>query len=192
VLQLKQQNGCTEIEGDADQKKTHKPGKIKRAGKEPVKDVKTPKKSKHSALEFRKEVCPQCGKLYSHSSMKVHAITHIEMSDKEKPFQCNECTKGFKFSSALSKHKATHSTKERKFNCEFCEFTFNTQDGRRYHVKSKHMDIKPFNCKLCSIMRFTKNNLLVQYVDFELKRCFFIKKKNHFFQTPASPYAVHV
>ena len=41
--------------------------------------------------------------------------------------QCNQCSKLFNNSSALAKHKLTHSA-ERKFLCTICEKKFKRQD----------------------------------------------------------------
>jgi stress-induced morphogen len=129
--------------------------------KRPKKDKTTRSKKYHYIHDGRKEICPECGKLIVHSYMKNHLLTHVEMTEEEKPFECPECKKRFKFASVLATHKKTHSD-DRKFKCEFCELTFKRSDSRRYHVMIKHLDEKPNACTLCP-MRFSHPHHLVRH-----------------------------
>ncbi|XP_028396147.1 uncharacterized protein LOC114520130 [Dendronephthya gigantea] len=61
--------------------------------------------------------------------------------------QCMQCQKKFGSSSALAKHKATHSD-ERKYICSICEKGFKRQDHLNGHMMT-HRDKKPFECKYC-------------------------------------------
>jgi hypothetical protein len=58
---------------------------------------------------------------------------------------CAVCGKSFNNSSALAKHKLTHS-EERKYGCPICSKAFKRQDHLNGHMMT-HRSKKPFECK---------------------------------------------
>ncbi|GAB6021741.1 hypothetical protein CHUAL_004319 [Chamberlinius hualienensis] len=59
---------------------------------------------------------------------------------------CPVCSKIFSNSSALAKHKLTHSD-ERKYVCQLCTKAFKRQDHLNGHLLT-HMNKKPYECKV--------------------------------------------
>ncbi|XP_064623846.1 uncharacterized protein LOC135485588 isoform X2 [Lineus longissimus] len=59
--------------------------------------------------------------------------------------QCPTCGKTFNNSSAIAKHKLTHSD-ERKYVCHLCSKAFKRQDHLNGHMLT-HRDKKPYECK---------------------------------------------
>ncbi|KAL5008597.1 hypothetical protein ScPMuIL_014178 [Solemya velum] len=60
--------------------------------------------------------------------------------------QCQQCGKSFNNSSALAKHKLTHSD-ERKYICNVCAKAFKRQDHLNGHLMT-HRDKKPYECHI--------------------------------------------
>lgn len=60
--------------------------------------------------------------------------------------QCPVCGKTFNNSSALAKHKLTHS-EERKYICQLCQKAFKRQDHLNGHMMT-HRSKKPYECKI--------------------------------------------
>jgi KRAB domain-containing zinc finger protein len=57
-----------------------------------------------------------------------------EDSQREKPFQCEQCGKAFTDQSALKTHKSIHSG-EKPFQCEQCGKAFTWQGTLKKHKK---------------------------------------------------------
>ncbi|XP_067941501.1 zinc finger protein 541-like [Watersipora subatra] len=66
------------------------------------------------------------------------------MSPRSYGAQCPICAKTFNNSSALAKHKLTHSD-ERKYVCQLCSKAFKRQDHLNGHMMT-HRTKKPFEC----------------------------------------------
>ncbi|XP_069118221.1 transcriptional-regulating factor 1-like isoform X2 [Argopecten irradians] len=60
--------------------------------------------------------------------------------------QCPSCNKTFNNSSALAKHRLTHSD-ERKYVCNLCQKAFKRQDHLNGHLMT-HRDKKPYECNV--------------------------------------------
>ncbi|KAI9563329.1 hypothetical protein GHT06_010790 [Daphnia sinensis] len=61
------------------------------------------------------------------------------------PQPCSMCSKVFTSTSALAKHKLTHSD-ERRFSCQLCGKAFKRQDHLNGHLIT-HREKKPFECR---------------------------------------------
>ena len=53
---------------------------------------------------------------------------------KEKPHQCSICSRAFKHSPNLKRHKATVHSKERPFSCQICGRVYNRKDNLNTHT----------------------------------------------------------
>ncbi|KAK3597414.1 hypothetical protein CHS0354_040149 [Potamilus streckersoni] len=69
-----------------------------------------------------------------------------QVSPEKGTLECPQCRKTFNNSSALAKHKLTHSD-ERKYICDVCQKAFKRQDHLNGH-KMTHRDKKPYQCTL--------------------------------------------
>ncbi|XP_021343054.1 uncharacterized protein LOC110443261 isoform X2 [Mizuhopecten yessoensis] len=65
--------------------------------------------------------------------------------------QCPSCNKTFNNSSALAKHRLTHSD-ERKYVCNLCSKAFKRQDHLNGHLMT-HRDKKPYECNVDSCQK---------------------------------------
>jgi len=85
--------------------------------------------------------CTQCD--YTHileARMKNHIFTH-HTDEKDRPYQCEVCHKGFGNSSVLRQHMFIHDNK-RQFKCDKCSSAFNKKVNLTWHIRSVHLGEK--------------------------------------------------
>ena len=86
---------------------------------------------------LKKVQCDQCPIICANIHvLKVHILTkHTE--EKDRPFQCSKCERGFATSARLASHQDLHSG-EKKHICRACGKTFNSSGARGYHEVNVH------------------------------------------------------
>ncbi|XP_075528300.1 uncharacterized protein LOC142560233 [Dermacentor variabilis] len=119
--------------------------------------------------------CPSCASvLSSRSSLCRHRLL---MHTRQKPLNCQQCTKTFRLNETLRNHVRTVHTAEtwqcpscskvlsckysfdrhhllmhtaqKPLNCPHCTRTFGLKETLRNHVRSAHTEERPFECHLC-------------------------------------------
>jgi len=91
-----------------------------------------------SADEVNDKSCVTCGKIFpTRGRLELHMNVHKE--DKEKPFKCDVCEKGFSASASLKNHKLLHTGEVHK--CEYCEYTAVQKGNLKTHRLKLHKDL---------------------------------------------------
>ena len=84
------------------------------------------------------KTCATCGKSFpTRGRLELHMNVHKE--DKEKPFKCDVCEKGFSASASLKNHKLLHTGEVHK--CEYCEYTAVQKGNLKTHRLKLHKDL---------------------------------------------------
>merc|ERR1712025_160959 len=103
-----------------------------------------PKKKKEKVVEAQgaenvdEKTCATCGKMFpTRGRLELHMNVHKE--DKEKPFKCDVCEKGFSASASLKNHKLLHTGEVHK--CEYCEYTAVQKGNLKTHRLKLHKDL---------------------------------------------------
>merc|ERR1712142_431170 len=103
-----------------------------------------PKKKKEKVVEAQgaenvdEKTCATCGKMFPTAGrLQLHMNVHKE--DKEKPYKCDVCEKGFSSSASLKNHKLLHTGEVHK--CEFCEYTAVQKGNLKTHRMKVHKDL---------------------------------------------------
>ncbi|XP_041031536.1 uncharacterized protein LOC121270289 [Carcharodon carcharias] len=78
--------------------------------------------------------------------------------NREKPWKCEDCGKGFSYQSKLETHRRTH-TGERPFTCSECGKGF-TQSSTLLTHQRVHTGERPFTCSKCGKGFINSTNLL--------------------------------
>lgn len=102
----------------------------------------------------KKLQCPQCEKEYQGQAMlHAHILrehTKEENTDnqtRDRPYQCEFCSRCFPSSGAMKKHRRMH-TGERPYECKECFAKFAAKETLNRHVKT-HTGVKPHICQFC-------------------------------------------
>ena len=83
-----------------------------------------------------KTSCPECGLKVRH--LKLH-IEQVHTPDDQKPFQCQDCGKGFVEKRVLEHHRMNVHLKLRPYNCRYgCDIAYNDTSNRNQHEKKTH------------------------------------------------------
>ena len=56
------------------------------------------------------------------------------------PFQCEVCSKEFRYNCELKRHFVVH-TNERRFACESCGVRYDREQNLKRHIKNKHSEV---------------------------------------------------
>ena len=81
--------------------------------------------------------CKFCDKLFHTSFNLKRHINTMHTDAKTRPFQCQECEKGFYFKHLFRDHMNVH-TGIKPYKCDFCETQFQNASNRIAHVKKIH------------------------------------------------------
>ncbi|XP_052859838.1 zinc finger protein 771-like [Anopheles cruzii] len=101
-------------------------------------------------LELKEHLaqCPDCGKIVSKHFLLKHRETHLDDSERERPFECDICRKRFTLRENMNKHKRIHQN-DRRYECPLCEERFLHWAARSYHIARVHTKEKRFACEYC-------------------------------------------
>ncbi|XP_039279537.1 zinc finger protein 184 isoform X2 [Nilaparvata lugens] len=112
---------------------------------------------KHSNIHSPSNLCPICGKLFSHPhNMSIHMRVH----SGERPFECTICKWKFPRKDHLKRHMDTH-TGVKPHKCSICDKTYRRSTHLNRHRKS-HTGEKPYHCVVCNKM-FSDINFLKRH-----------------------------
>ncbi|KNC96741.1 uncharacterized protein SPPG_07949 [Spizellomyces punctatus DAOM BR117] len=75
-----------------------------------------------------------CGKLFK----KLYNLkNHYKQHQKDKPYVCEVCKRGFMRKHDLKRHSTTHLENFKPYSCEDCKTTFTRLDALHRHIKAK-------------------------------------------------------
>ena len=90
----------------------------------------------HMNSHETKKPCPKCGALVK--QMKHHMAT-VHTKNEEKPFQCQDCGKGFPTGAKLKQHRMNVHLKIKPYNCRYgCDIAYNDMSNRNSHERKRH------------------------------------------------------
>uniref|UniRef100_A0A7M5XKZ9 Uncharacterized protein n=1 Tax=Clytia hemisphaerica TaxID=252671 RepID=A0A7M5XKZ9_9CNID len=95
----------------------------------------------NSCIGIRKQIST------STSNVKYKGKVNGKKGDKEKPYKCDICGKGFNNSGNLQIHLRTH-TGEKPYKCDICGKGFNQSNNLQTHLRT-HTGEKPYKCDIC-------------------------------------------
>jgi DNA-directed RNA polymerase subunit RPC12/RpoP len=83
----------------------------------------------------------------------------MSVHNKNRPFVCGDCGKGFAVKERLRLHVRIH-TGEKPFACDDCPKTF-ARNGQLVQHKRSHTGQRPYKCNLCNSKFTSSGNLKV-------------------------------
>ena len=84
------------------------------------------------------KTCATCGKVFpSAGRLTLHMNVHKD--EKERPYKCDVCEKGFSAPASLKNHKLLHTGE--KLKCEYCDYTAVQKGNLKIHRLKLHKDI---------------------------------------------------
>ena len=84
------------------------------------------------------KTCATCGKMFpSAGRLALHMNVHKD--EKERPYKCDVCEKGFSAPASLKNHKLLHTGE--KFKCEYCDYTAVQKGNLKSHRLKLHKDV---------------------------------------------------
>lgn len=109
--------------------------------------------------------CDYCGKShYDKYSLKSHIIRHIPKNHREKPFECDICSRRYCSLKIMRRHKIiAHLNDADRITCH-CGKSFRSQTHYRNHIKHVHQREEfEMPCKLCNKI-LTSSTALKQHI----------------------------
>lgn len=83
--------------------------------------------------------CEVCGKEFPERVKLKNHFLRIHVEDKDRPYQCTDCGRGFAVSRALSAHRMMAHIKTRPYQCRYgCGAAYNDHSSRGTHERKKH------------------------------------------------------
>ncbi|XP_055964614.1 zinc finger protein 77-like [Sorex fumeus] len=108
-----------------------------------LKNLKTHAKA-HTDPEKRFK-CPECPQAFRYPSrLRAHALVHLGVS----ALTCEHCGLSFVSRWKLHRHSRTHTKKRRTFDCPECGKVFRTSSARSKHMPV-HTGKRPYSCPQC-------------------------------------------
>ncbi|XP_067386075.1 zinc finger protein 250-like [Emydura macquarii macquarii] len=121
------------------------------------KDLKETTAQQRILLGERKNICPECGKMFTRRShLKVHQRIHTG----ERPYKCCECGKSFSNHSILIIHQRIH-TGERPYKCCECGKIFAHRSNLIRHQRT-HRSASPYESCECG-KTFSQRSDLIRH-----------------------------
>ncbi|XP_047025657.1 RE1-silencing transcription factor-like [Helicoverpa zea] len=108
-------------------------------------------------VDMELPTCDVCG-FKTYNRYRLHNV-HMKCHKKLKLFICSICSKGFKNSNQLSKHKLIHKESATPACCTICQREFASERRLRVHVAEVHSKVKPFSCSHCDYSTARKEQL---------------------------------
>ena len=104
-------------------------------------------------------ICNECN-YQDHS--RIHVLRHITAEHLGITHPCDQCGKGFTFSSNLNQHIKRKHTKNFAFQCDQCEKQFQYESRLKSHIRVKHLGVR-HKCPKCKSQFPEINNLKKHY-----------------------------
>jgi len=115
--------------------------------------------------QFRKEICPDCGKFFDQKYLeKVHSYKckNLPKPEEDNRFTCPDCGKVFSKYSYLQAHiKRLHSASNEEFMCHLCDFRSKNKYYLKVHIDA-HIDThekRTWTCSKCGNSLGSKKTL---------------------------------
>ncbi|CAD5228646.1 unnamed protein product [Bursaphelenchus okinawaensis] len=137
----------------------------------------------HCERHVKRFACPHEPCQYV-ANRESDMINHVEsVHNKNRPFQCEQCTKSYVKKSDLTKHQASHSGL--MFRCPHCSIEFAWQKQLKHHLQTHDPDYikSPYLCHICGstyqrgsalskhLRTFHKLTVPPGFTRFQFKKC---------------------
>ena len=100
----------------------------------------------------------QCDQCQKGFTERKNLFRHLRTHGGKKPYECDQCHKTFTERKNLFRHERTHSG-ERPFKCDQCDKTFTQKHLLTIHIRT-HSGDNPYQCDQCHKGFTQKKNLL--------------------------------